>query len=297
MLYLLPDQALLVFQPQRDGNWLIKRISAWDTGSPREESLAFAGQSFNEGATGYEDLKVDPASHYAVIRVKSIYSIVQDNSAVVVLIDLRNFTIVSRLTTTDPLLAASYWSFSKNGLLVATAMTGRVMTPPHPKPEWSYQTITDSYEATAFTLPDWQPSMSCKYELLLDRRAGSTNLNFHLSKADDGCAGLVASAGFPPHSSYPEVYSHQASTQGLPGQRVNWPMKAHMLTSLFMAAVPVTTTSTVRSLLQTLEILPFYVFQTAKLSLQFRCPTTRSRIRPFWQAQVATLGCCSCATV
>jgi hypothetical protein len=197
LLYLLPNQALLVFNPQRDGKWLIKRISAWDTGSPREESLAFAGQSFNEGATGYEDLKVDPTSHYAVIRVKSIYSIAKSNSAVVVLVDLRSFTIASRLTTTDPLLAASYWSFSKDGLLIVTAMTGRVMTPPHPKPELSYQTITDSYEAAVFTLPDWKPSMSCKYELSLDNRPGSTNPNSYISKVDDGCAGLVAAAEVP----------------------------------------------------------------------------------------------------
>lgn len=217
LLYLLPNQDLLVFNPQRDGKWLIKRISAWDTGRPREESLAFAGQSFNEGATGYEDLKVDPTSNYAVIRVKSIYSIAQNNSAVVVLVDLRNFTVVSRLTTTDPLLAASYWSFSKNGLLIATAMTRRVMTPLHPKPEWSYQTITDSYEAAAFTLPDWKRSMSCKYELFLDHRAGSTDPNFYLNKVDDACTALVASAGVPTAQNLPDGPVRPNAYAGLAG--------------------------------------------------------------------------------
>jgi hypothetical protein len=197
LLYLLPDQALLIVNPLRDGKWLVKRIAAWDTGTPTEESLAFAAQTLEEGSSDYDDLRADLAGKYAVIRIKSIARKGQKNSAVVVLVDLRSFTIVSRLTTTEPLIAASYWSFSKNGLLIATAMTDRTMTPPHPKPEWKYQTLTDNYEAAAFTLPDWQPSMSCRYQLFLDTRAGSANMKFYLSKVDDGCAGLVASAGVP----------------------------------------------------------------------------------------------------
>jgi hypothetical protein len=206
LVYLLPDQALLVFNPQRDGKWLFKRITAWDTAIPKEETVAFDGQSFEEGATGYEDLKVDSAGNYAVIRTRSVsaYPVKRDNTALVVLVDLRSFSIVSRRTTTDPLIAASYWSFSKNGLLIATAMTGQVMVPLHPKPEWSYQTITDSYEAAAFTLPDWKPSMPCKYELFLDNRAGSSNPKFYLSKVDDGCAALVASAQVPTAQNLPD---------------------------------------------------------------------------------------------
>ncbi len=137
LVYLLPDQTLLVLIPQHDGKWVLKRLTAWDTGSPKEESLAFTTKPPQEGASGYEDLKVDPASTYAVIRIKSftgnILTVTENRSAIVVLVDLRSFTIVSQLTTSDPLLAASDWSFANNGMLVARVMTGRSMTPAPPK--------------------------------------------------------------------------------------------------------------------------------------------------------------------
>lgn len=221
LLYLLPNQALLVFNPQRDGRWLFKRITGWDTAAPTEETVAFDGQSFEEGATGYEDLNVDPAGNYAVIRTRSegiADPARRQGFALVVAVDLRNFTIVSRLTTTDPLLASSYWSFSKNGLLIASVMTGRVMTPPHPNRELSYQTITDSYEAAAFTVPDWKASMPCKYELFLDSRAGRSNPNsFHLTKADDGCAALVAAAEVPSAMNLPDGPVRPIPYAGLAG--------------------------------------------------------------------------------
>jgi hypothetical protein len=222
LIYLLPDQALLVFNPQRNAKWLFKRITGWDTAAPKEETVAFDGQSFEEGTTGTEDLRVDPAGNYAVIRTRPenlLDPARRDSSALVVVVDLRNFTIVSRQITTDPLIAASSWSFSKNGLLIASAMIGRVMTPSHPKPELSYQTIADSYEAAAFTLPDWKASTHCKYELFLDDRAGSTNPNsFHLTKVDDGCAALIASAQVPSAQNLPDGPVRPSPYEGLAGK-------------------------------------------------------------------------------
>jgi hypothetical protein len=208
LLYLLPDQALLVLIPQQDGKWVFKRLTAWDTGSPKEESLAFTTRPPQEGASGYEDLKVDPASIYAVIRIKSftgnIFTVTENRSAIVVLVDLRSFTIVSQLTTSDPLLAASDCSFANNGMLVASVMTGRSMTPPHPKHAWSYETITDTYQAAALGLPDLKASMSCQYELFLDNRPGSLRRDRYLSKVSDGCAALVELAHVPTALNLPD---------------------------------------------------------------------------------------------
>ena len=208
LVYLLPDQALLVLIPQQDGKWIFKRLTAWDTASPKEESLAFSARSPQEGASGYEDLKVDPASTYAVIRIKSftgnIFTVTDNRSAVVVLVDLRNFTLVSQLATSDLLLAASDWSFANNGMLVASVMTGRSMTPPHPKPAWSYDTITDTYQAAALGIPDFKASMSCEYELFLDNRTGSLTRDRHLSKVSDGCAALVKLAHVPTAENLPD---------------------------------------------------------------------------------------------
>jgi hypothetical protein len=208
LVYLLPDQALLVLIPQQDGKWVFKRITAWDTGSPKEEGLAFTADPPQEGVSGYEDLKVDPTSTYAVIRIKSftgnIFTITENRSAVVVLVDLDRFAIVSQFKTSDPLLAASDWSFAKNGMLLASVWTGRSETPPHPKHIWSYETITDTYQAAALNLPDWKPSMRCQYELFLDNRVGSHRRDRYLSKVSDGCADLIKLAAVPTAENLPD---------------------------------------------------------------------------------------------
>jgi hypothetical protein len=89
-------------------------------------------------------------------------------------------------------------------MLIADVMTGRSMTPPHPKHDWSYETITDTYQAAALGLPDWKPSMTCQYERFLDNRGGSNHLRRSLSKVSDGCAALVASAHVPTAENLPD---------------------------------------------------------------------------------------------
>lgn len=215
LLYLLPDQALLVLIPQGDGKWVFKRLTSWDTGSPNEESITLTGQSPQEGTSGVEDVKVDPAGVYAIVRIRlftgSMYPMAQNPSALVALVHLPSFTVVSQRTTTDPLLAASDWSFTKEGLLVASAHTGRSTVPPQLKHSWEYQSVTDTYQAAAFTLPDWKSSMPCQYERLLDFPNGSNQPSvWHLSKVGDGCATLVEAAHVPtaerlPGGEFPSV--------------------------------------------------------------------------------------------
>jgi hypothetical protein len=207
LLHLLPDQALLVLIPQPEHKWLLKRLTAWDASNPKEETLAFDSQTPSDGDSWYEDIKVNPAATYAVIRLQSFTrnenTTPLNSTAFFVLVDLRSFTIASKRSTTDPLIAASNWSFVKTGMLIASAMTGRTMTPTKPKNGRSYETITDSYEAAALTLPDFTPTMRCRYTLFLDHRAGSTRSDRYLSK-EDGCAPLVAIAGVPSAENLPD---------------------------------------------------------------------------------------------
>jgi hypothetical protein len=215
LLYLLPDQSLLVLIPQADDKWLFKRLTSWDTANPKEETLSFTGQHLQEGVSGFEGLKVDPAGVYAILRIKSFTGSMepmgQNRSALVVLVDLRSFTIISQSTTTDPLLAVSDWSFTKEGLLIASALTGRSTVPPKLKHPWEFQSITDTYQAAAFMLPDWKPSMACQYERLLDFPNGSNQSSvWHLSKVSGGCATLVEVAHVPtadrlPGGEFPSV--------------------------------------------------------------------------------------------
>jgi hypothetical protein len=208
LIHLTLDQALIVLIPQQDGKWLFKRITAWETNSPKEETLSFAAQPVQEGASGFEDLKVDPEEHYAVIRLRSFSGSIsapnRTRSAVIVIVDLHGFTIVSQQATTDLLLASGEWAFAKNGMLIVSALTERVTTPEKPKNEWSYETISDNYRAAALTLPKLTQSTPCQYALFLDHRNSSTRSDRYLSKTDDGCAALVALAQVPAADNLPD---------------------------------------------------------------------------------------------
>jgi hypothetical protein len=119
----LPDQNLLVLIPQQHSSWTLKRIAAWSTDNPKEETLFFTGNPLTEGESGLEDLSVNPAGHYAVIRIRSfggnLYDgTVRNRTALIILVDLQGFQVVNQRTTTDPLFAASEWSFTENGLLI-----------------------------------------------------------------------------------------------------------------------------------------------------------------------------------
>ena len=122
----------------------------------------------------------------------------------IVVVDLRAFRIVSRQDTTDLLLASGDWVFVGDGRLVASALVERLTTPERPKNGWSYDTISDNYKAAALTLPKLTPSMECQYTLFLDHRKGSNRSDRYLSKADEGCAALVALAQVPSAENLPD---------------------------------------------------------------------------------------------
>ena len=67
---LLPDQALVVLIPQAEGKWLLKRLTAWDTTTPKEESLAFNATPARDGLSGWDDISINPTRTYLVIRLE-----------------------------------------------------------------------------------------------------------------------------------------------------------------------------------------------------------------------------------
>lgn len=208
LLYLTPDQTLLVLIPQQDGKWLFKRLTAWETTTPREETLAFAANPLQEGTSGFENLKVDPEQHFAVIRLQSysgaIDSANRTRSAEIVIVDLHAFKIVSQQNTSDLFLASSDWAFANNGMLIASALMDRTKTPAKPKNDWSYDTIADHYKAAALTVPTLKSSMDCEYTRFLDHRNAKSALTWQLIKVSDGCASLVALAHVPEADNLPD---------------------------------------------------------------------------------------------
>ena len=209
LIRLLPDQSLLVLVPQSDSLWSLKRVSAWSTDRPNEESLSFKSVVYTaEGQSGIEDLVVDPAGRYAVIRIKSfggsLYDgTVRNRSASVILIDLQKFQIVSQQTTTDPLLAASDWSFAENGLLVTAASIKRTTVPAQLKHPWAYQSITDVYEAAALTLPTFTRSMTCHYERVIFGADATSQARSSIAKSKEDCSPLIAVADLRAGESLP----------------------------------------------------------------------------------------------
>jgi hypothetical protein len=221
VLYQTSDQALLAVIPQRDNIWLFKRITAWETGAPKEETLTFTVRPLEKRnaltyldwecpvRTRFATLEVDPEQHIAVFRLKSDSGATNNTakwtrSAEIVVVDLRSFSIVSQQNTTDPLLASSDWVFAKNGMLVASAQMGRTTTPEKPKYGWQYDTISDHYKAVAFSLPQFTTSTECEYTRFIDVRKNKSEQNWQLTKVSDGCASLVALAQVPAADNLPD---------------------------------------------------------------------------------------------
>ncbi len=199
LFHLLPDQKLLILIPQQHSSWTLKRITAWNTDNLREETLSFTGNPLTEGESGLEDLIVNPAGRYAVIRIRSfggsLYDgTVRNRTALIILVDLKGFQVVSQRTTTDPLFAASEWSFAENGLLITAALVQRSTMPVQLKHSWEYTSITDVYQAAALTLPGWALSMTCHYERVIYPANATSQSTSHVVKGNDECSPLLAAA-------------------------------------------------------------------------------------------------------
>jgi len=143
VLYLAPDHTLLAAIPQQNSKWLFKRITAWETGAPKEETLTFATTPFEKREalaylacalgcsvpSSYATINVDPEQHIAVFRIKS-ESGATNNTAKwthiteIVAIDLRKFAVTTQLDSTDPLWAKSDWASMANKTPFTTAAGG-----------------------------------------------------------------------------------------------------------------------------------------------------------------------------
>jgi hypothetical protein len=198
VITLVPDNALLILLPQPGGKWVLKRLMDWGTQSPQETTLSFAGDGSrdkNEWIRG--DLTVNPDGSYLIVRIISHYAIHNEpaSKAIVILVDLRSFSIVLRRATTDPLLASSEVHFNSNDLLIAKGIVkvNRAVVGSH-----SSSIDTETYAAGVLTLPDLQPTPSCRYDALRELRFGSGGWNWTTPEYKDAnadCAAVLEAAG------------------------------------------------------------------------------------------------------
>lgn len=191
-----PDNALLILIPQTEGEWVLKRLSGWETTHPQEQTLTIKGDpSSSTGVSVDNEMLLDHRGAYLLLRIDSRLGAIDSGNrireAVVIVVDLRSFAIISRRITSDPLFASSQWRFSRDGQLISKGIAKRLST----KTE-STTTVTDSYNAAALTLPDLVPTISCLYDQVIELRADSSGWTKPIVKnASDGCAALLRSAG------------------------------------------------------------------------------------------------------
>ncbi len=123
-----PDQSLLFFTGDKAGNWDLNRVSAWDWPSPKQERLRIKGPTREETESsrfGQSTLLITNDGRFALTRVvldaPGMASSFRKNSrAIINIVDLQSFTVVSTLDTTDNLLAGGFWqAFQAHSILAA----------------------------------------------------------------------------------------------------------------------------------------------------------------------------------
>jgi len=124
-----PNQSLITISGKKEGDWTLTRLNGWSTPSPTEETIQIKGFPLGRVSgwsdSAWADLVVSPDGRYAIARIQTsapgMLSAVRKNTeAVVTVVDLNGFKVLSTNDTTDPLLAGSSWQFELNGVLVST---------------------------------------------------------------------------------------------------------------------------------------------------------------------------------
>jgi hypothetical protein len=210
MLVATPDNALLILIPQTGGEWVLKRLSGWETRHPQEQTLIIKGNPHsNKDMSVTTDLVLDPHGAYLLVRIDSRLGATDSpnriREAVINVIDLHSFTIISRRITADPLLACSQWHLSKNGRLISKSVATRLSakTP-------SLNIVTDAYDSAELSLPDLTPTMTCHYSQVSEISANGSGWTKPTAKnVGDGCAALLRSAAV---SSLEDLPGHDEET-------------------------------------------------------------------------------------
>lgn len=196
---LTPDNGLLVLVSLKDDQWQLERVTGWDTNAPHQDTLALDGRI--PGETGHADdwnLTVSPNGDILVVRFCFHHINWTELSgttggpgpdAVVVLIDLHRFTVISRHVTTDPILAAALWRFNQEGKLVAIGMEKSGYQPGQPLQS---QRDGGTYAAQVLKVPDLEPGAACTFAKLMRLSQESfAEFNQRMKQADGDCAAVL----------------------------------------------------------------------------------------------------------
>ena len=109
----------------------LKRLRAWDTKTPTEDTLEITGERGQGTQVSIDsDLNLSRDGRYLLVRITyrrgAIGATERNRSAVVTLIDMRNFAALSRQTTTNSLLADSRLTFDEHDELITSGLDRRL---------------------------------------------------------------------------------------------------------------------------------------------------------------------------
>ena len=198
------QQSLLILVPQADGVWALKRLRGWDTKTPTESTLEITGEQGQETQVSIDsDLNLSRDGRYLLVRITyrrgAIGATERNRSAVVTLIDMRSFAVLSRQPT-NSLLADSRWAFNEHDELVTTGLDRRLT-----EVGSSSRTVTDHYLAAALELPTLLARDRCEYDSVIKLQAGEASWTKPLiTNQSDGCAVLVSRANVASVEALPE---------------------------------------------------------------------------------------------
>jgi hypothetical protein len=200
-----PDNDLLVLLSLKNDQWILKRVTGWATNAPHEDTLALDGRI--PGEKGHADdwnLTVRPTGDILAVRFcfHQINWVELSGStggpgpdAVVVLINLHRFTVISRQVTTDPIIAAALWRFNQDGELIASGLEKSGYQPGQPAQS---QRDAGTYAAEVLKVPDLQPRVACTFAKLSKLSQESwPEFRERMKKADGECAVVLAAGGAP----------------------------------------------------------------------------------------------------
>jgi hypothetical protein len=119
-----PDNSILVAASAPQGQWTIIRLTNWETGTPRAETMTFPAKlpDSQAGITISDDPLVDPAGRYVVIRSAEVNLGENDSTktkweALLAVVDLHTFTLAATVTGIGA-LAGDHLFFSRSGTLM-----------------------------------------------------------------------------------------------------------------------------------------------------------------------------------
>jgi hypothetical protein len=167
-LDMLPDNSLLEIIPQGNSHWVLKRLSYWDTRTPREETVAI------DAAPG-ETWEFPPVAHL-LVNSNATYAfamITSSTPSAMVVIDLKTFKVVNRIATNDRHFSDFDSRISPDGLIVNKDMK---RDDPH------------FWELTAIQIPRLEVVADCDYPDTPQSEDES---------ADTRCATLLTAAEIP----------------------------------------------------------------------------------------------------